>query len=68
LFRTDKVNNIWTDENGIEYLQISENRFDRITPAEPYKCTDPPLDEVKVPTRSNCNFRALTALWEGRIK
>jgi len=63
LFRTDKVNHIWTDTHGIEYLQISENRFDRITPAEPYKCTDPPLSEINVPTRQNCHFRELTSLW-----
>lgn len=59
LTRTDKINHIWIDENGIEYLKVSENRFDRITPAEPYKCVDPPLNEVNVPTRQNCHFREL---------
>ena len=63
LTRTDKVNHIWMDENGIEYLKVSENRFDRITPQEPYKCTDQPLDEINVPTRNNCHFRDLTELW-----
>jgi len=64
LFREDKVNNIWTDGVGIKYLKISENRFDRITPPEPYKCTDPPLDEINVPTRNNCHFRDLTVFWK----
>jgi len=64
LIRTDKVNHIWIDENGIEYLKISDNRFDRITPHESYQCTDPPLAEVNVPTRNNCHFRALTSIWD----
>ncbi len=46
---------------GIEYLQVSETRFDRITPDEPYKCTDPPLTENS--DRQNCHFRDLTELW-----
>jgi len=64
LFREDKVKNIWIDGMGIKYLQVSSDRFDRITPAEPYQCTDPPLDEINVPTRSNCHFRALTTIWD----
>ena len=64
LFETDKVNNIWTDGNGIEYLQVSEGRFDRITPIPPYQCNDPTLDTINVPTRNNCNFRALTTIWD----
>ncbi len=63
LTRTDKINHIWTDENGIEYLQVSETRFDRITPHTPMECTDPPLSEINVPTRNNCNFRELINLW-----
>jgi len=59
LTRTDKVNHIWTDESGVEYLQISDDRFDRITPHTPMECTDPPLDEINVPTRNNCHFREL---------
>jgi len=35
LTRTDKVNNIWTDNYGIEYLQISDDRFDRIPIKDP---------------------------------
>jgi len=49
---------------GIEYHRVSEYKFDRITPLESYQCTDPPLDEVMVPTRNNCHFRALTTLWD----
>lgn len=63
LTRTDKINHIWEDENKIEYLKISEDRFDRITPAAPWECNDPSLDEVNVPTRNNCNFRALVSFW-----
>jgi len=63
LTRTDKVNHIWTDESGVEYLQVSSDRFDRLTPHTPIECTDLPLDEVNVPTRQNCNFRELTQLW-----
>ena len=63
LFRTDKVNHIWTDGMGIQYKQISENTFDRITPIEPQTCNDPPLSEINVPTRSNCHFRALVSFW-----
>ena len=64
LYRTDKINHIWMDGDGIEYLKAGENRFDRITAPEPYTCNDPPLSEINVPTRSNCHFRALTALWD----
>ena len=63
LTRTDKVNHIWSDEFGVEYLKVSEGRFDRLTPKAPIQCTDPPLSEINVPTRQNCNFRALTSLW-----
>jgi hypothetical protein len=64
LTRMDKINHIWEDNYGIEYLKISEDRFDRITPLEPYRCDDPSLDIINVPTRNNCNFRALTSLWD----
>ncbi|MFV2016117.1 MAG: hypothetical protein ACC656_11850, partial [Candidatus Heimdallarchaeota archaeon] len=63
LTRTDKVNHIWIDKYGIEYLQVSSDRFDRITPIPPVECTDPPLSEINVPTRKNCNFRAQLDLW-----
>ena len=63
LYRTDKINHIWMDENGIEYLKTGVNEFDRITPATPYTCNDPPLSEVNVPTRNNCHFRALVSFW-----
>ena len=63
LFRADKVNHIWIDGMGIEYLKINENLFDRITPNAPIECNDKPLSEVKVPTRNNCNFRALVDIW-----
>lgn len=64
LSQKDKVNSIWTDEHGIEYLKVSENRFDRITPQAPYQCNDPPLDTINVPTRNNCHFRELVAFWQ----
>jgi len=63
LTRTDKVNHIWEDKYGIEYLQVSKDRFDRLTAKSPIECTDPPLSEINVPTRLNCNFRELTQLW-----
>ena len=63
LTRTDIINNTWIDKYGIEYKKINENWFERITPTEAYKCTDPPLSEINVPTRQNCNFRNLTELW-----
>jgi len=59
LYRTDKVNNIWTDGTGVEYHKASNDEFTRISLPEPYRCTDPLLDEINVPTRNNCNFRAL---------
>jgi len=63
LTRTDKINHIWEDKYGIEYLQISKDRFDRLTAKAPIECTDPPLSEINVPTRKNCNFRAQMTLW-----
>jgi len=64
LVRTDKVNHLWMDEYGVEYLKTGDNKFDRITPAESYTCNDPLLSEINVPTRANCNFRALTTIWD----
>ncbi len=63
LTRIDKVNHIWVDKYDVEYLQVSENRFDRITPKAPLECNDPPLSEINVPNRNNCHFRAL-AIWK----
>ena len=63
LVRTDKVNHIWMDEYGIEYHKSGDNKFDRITPPAPATCNDPPLSEINVPTRANCNFRALVSFW-----
>jgi len=62
LTRTDKVNHIWSDELGIEYLQVSDDRFDRITPSEPYKCSDEGLKPNS--NRNNCHFRALMVMWD----
>lgn len=64
LVRTDKINDIWTDQFNIEYQKIGDNRYDRITPMPDYECNDKPLDEINVPTRQNCHFRALTSLWD----
>ena len=62
LTRIDKINDIWKDIYDIEY-QNNNGSFDRITPYKPWTCNDPPLDQIKVPTRLNCNFRALTTIW-----
>ena len=62
LIRTDKINDVWTDKKGIQY-QHNNNNFDRITPHESWTCKDKPLDQINVPTRNNCNFRALTNIW-----
>jgi len=64
LTRTDRVTDMWSDQNEIIYHKVSEDRFDRITPQAPIECNDTPLSEVNVPTRINCNFRALTAIWD----
>lgn len=40
LTRTDKVNHIWEDKYGVEYLKVSDNRFDRITPQAPMLIQD----------------------------
>ena len=65
LTRTDKVNHIWEDKYGIEYLNVSQDRFDRITPNAPIECNDKPLSEMNVPNRNNCNFRAtMISLWK----
>lgn len=65
LTRTDKVNDIWTDlNNDVEYHKSSNDQYYRITPGEPWECSDLPLDEVMVPTRANCNFRELSPLWQ----
>lgn len=62
VIRTDKINDVWTDDDGIQY-QHNNNNFDRITPHESWTCKDKPLDEIMVPTRNNCHFRELTAIW-----
>lgn len=60
----DKVNDIWTDENNIQYKKNSFDSMFRITPDEPYVCNDPPLAEImNGGTRTNCNFRAQLAMW-----
>lgn len=63
LERTDKINNIWTDQNGIQYHKVSDSKYDRITPMPDYICNDKPLDEINVPTRNNCHFRAQLAMY-----
>jgi len=62
LTQIDKINDIWKDINDIKY-QHTNGAFDRITPYKPWTCNDPPLDQINVPTRLNCNFRALTTIW-----
>jgi len=62
LTQIDKLNDIWQDINDIKY-QHTNGAFDRITPYKPWTCNDLPLDQINVPTRQNCNFRALTTIW-----
>ena len=62
LTQIDKINDIWKDIYDVEY-QNNNGSFDRITPYKPWTCNDPPLAELNVPTRQNCNFRALTTIW-----
>jgi len=62
LTQIDKINDIWKDIYYIEY-QHNKGDYIRITPHEPWTCNDPPLDQINVPTRQNCNFRALTTIW-----
>jgi len=47
-------------------LNVVDLDYVEPTASEPYKyeCNDLPLDEVMVPTRKNCHFRALTSLWD----
>jgi len=56
LTRTDKVNNIWTDQLGIEYLHISESRFDRITPYDGISNTIDAATSFNAMTREHSNF------------
>jgi len=63
--RTDKVKDIWIDQNGIEYKRINDNWFDRITPLPDHTCNDPLLNQtMNGGDRNNCHFRALTPLWD----
>jgi len=61
LTRTDKVNHIWEDKYGIEYLKISNDRFERTTTPDIYTCDDP---ITQVMTRNNCHFREMSLLWK----
>ena len=56
LTRIDKVNSIWIDEYGIEYLQVSESRFDRITPVEKFSCADNLNIKFVVKRTNVCQF------------
>jgi len=60
LTRTDKVNHIWEDNYGIEYLK-SNDTFERITLPDSWYCDDP---IKQVMTRNNCHFREMTLLWK----
>ena len=62
LTQIHKINDIWKDIYDVEY-QNNNGSFDRITPYTPWTCNDPPLEQLNVPTRLNCNFRALTTIW-----
>ncbi len=62
LTQIHKINDIWKDIYDVEY-QNNNGSFDRITPYKPWTCNDPPLEQLNVPTRLNCNFRALTTIW-----
>ena len=62
LIQIDIGYDVWIDKYGIAYQKIDDS-FEIITAKKPYSCNDTPLSETNVPTRSNCNFRALTVLW-----
>jgi len=54
--RTDKFNDTWIDQNGIEYHYINDG-FERITPLDPWTCDDKPLSEYSDGgNRDNCHF------------
>jgi len=60
LTRTDKINYIWTDQFDVEYLQISDYRFDRLTPQEKYSCATDTIVIKSVTNRNNaCQFMLL---------
>lgn len=61
--RTDKVNHIWTDQNGIEYLKSAYDNYDRITPEEPIKCITPDVLPKNGGTRADCWWRAQLPMW-----
>ena len=62
----DRLNEIWIDEDGIEYEKNSFDSFNRITPYPDYVCNDTPLDEImNGGDRNNCHFRAqLISMWK----
>ena len=66
LVRTDKANDIWTDQNGIEYQKTKYGDYDRITPKPEIQCNDKPLDQImNGGDRNNCHWRTLNMphLW-----
>jgi len=69
LVRIDRVSDVWVDQNGIKYQHMSNDRFDRITPAEGYQCNDKPLNEIMSGgDRTNCHFREqLKHLWSYEV-
>lgn len=66
LVRTDKWNDIWVDQNGIEYHKVSDNNYNRITPLPDSTCNDKPLKYImNGGDRNNCHFREkLLHLWK----
>ena len=65
LYRTDKINDIWTDQFGVEYQKTPYGQYDRITPLPEWECNDKPLDQImNGGDRNNCHFRALTTIWK----
>ena len=66
IFTQDKINEIWTDEDGVEYEKNKFDSFKRITPYSAWECNDTPLDEIKNGgDRNNCHWRSqLISMWK----
>ncbi len=62
--QTDRINEIWIDEDQIEYEKNSFDTFKRITPYPPLECNDKPLDQImNGGDRNNCHWRAEKMNW-----
>ncbi len=55
----DKFTETWVDKYGIEYLQVLENDYSRITPLEKETCDNTPWSILNNPDRRSCQFKML---------